>query len=55
MSKIKKEKMVRMNSNIRPDQYKFVKETAKKMKMHDGELHRAIIDFYIQNYKPEQK
>lgn len=55
MTKINKEKMVRMNSNIRPDQYQFVKEEAKKRKMHDGELHREIIDAYINNVYPLTK
>lgn len=53
--KTKKQKMVRMNSHIRPDQDQFVKELAKKRKIYDSELHREIIDFYIKNYKPEQK
>ena len=52
MSNIKKEKMIRMNSNIRPDQYEFIKKEAKKLRLHDGELHRLIIDEYINNHYP---
>ncbi len=53
--KLKKEKMVRMNSNIRPDQKEFVKKEAKKIfkqELHEGELHRLIIDEYINNHYP---
>jgi hypothetical protein len=41
--------MVRVNSRIRPDQYRFIKAYAKKMKVADGEAHRAIIDNFMMN------
>ncbi len=39
----------RINSRVRPDQKKFIKKEAKRLKVGEGALHRAIIDYYITN------
>lgn len=44
--KEKKEPYVRINSRVTKDQFQFVKDEAKKEKKTDGEMHRAIIEFY---------
>lgn len=49
--KKKIEELVRINSRVRPDQHKFIKKTAKRMKIGEGELHRIIIDDYKNNLK----
>ena len=46
-----KEKLVRINSRIFPHQYKFVKVLAKSSKKGEGEIHREIIQFYIDKHK----
>lgn len=49
--------LVRVNTRIRPDQDRFVKNMAKKIdpvtkaKPTEGELYRLIIDYYIINHK----
>lgn len=48
---IKKETMVRINSRVRKDQFKFIREEAKKQKVGEGEMHRIIIDYYISKNK----
>lgn len=45
------EKTVRINSRVFEHQHKFVKSEAKKQKKSEGELHREIIQFYIDNHK----
>lgn len=47
----KKEVMTRMNSRIRPDQKKFIKAEAKRLKIGEGDLHRKIVDFYMNSNK----
>ncbi len=39
--------MERVNTRIREDQKKFIKSKAKKEGLTEGEVHREIIDFYI--------
>ena len=43
----KKEIHVRLNSYVRPDQKAFIKKLAAKMKLGEGQINRAIIDFYM--------
>jgi len=40
---------VRINSRVREDQQTFIKKLAKKNKVTEGEIHRQIIDSYINN------
>lgn len=47
----KKEKVVRSNTRITPEQSKFIKELAKKTGNSEGEVFREIIQFYIDNHK----
>lgn len=47
----KKEKVVRSNTRITPDQAKFIKELAKSTGNSEGEIFREIIQFYIDNQK----
>lgn len=49
LSKI--EPMVRINSRVRKDQHKFIKDHAKKARKTEGEMHRDVIDYYIKNHK----
>lgn len=49
--KLKREKMPRINTRVRTDQQKFVKDYAKEHKMTEGEAHRFIIDIFIKNTK----
>ncbi len=49
----KKEKVVRSNTRITPDQSKFVKELADKTGHSEGEIFREIIQFYIDNHKKQ--
>lgn len=42
---------VRINSRVRPDQLKSVKDLAKKIKKSEGETHRIIIDYYMHHLK----
>lgn len=55
MKENKKEKYIpltRINTRIRPDQYKYTQNVLKKRnKMTAGELHREIFDYYINNHK----
>lgn len=44
---MKQENLVRINSRIRKEQFKFVKELAKERKIGEGEAHRLIIDEFI--------
>ncbi len=46
-----KEKLIRINSRVLPHQYRFVKSLAKKAKKGEGEIHREIIQFYIDKHK----
>ncbi len=39
--------MVRINTRIRPDQHKFIKELAKKRHESEGDAFRSMIDAYI--------
>lgn len=46
----------RINTRIRPDQAKYVKDALKKRngkgeKIGDAGLHREIFDYYIKNHK----
>lgn len=55
--KVKKEVYVRLNSRVRPDQLKSIKDLAKKQtlilkrKVTEGEANRSIIDYYFKNNK----
>ncbi len=49
--KKKPEVMIRINTRIRPEQYRFVKSLAGERNMGEGEVHREIIDFYIAKSK----
>ena len=53
MTAIIKEKLVRINSRFLPYQHKFIKDLAKKSKgkKGEGEIHREIIQFYIDKHK----
>lgn len=42
--------MVRVNSRIRKDQHKFIKDYAKKNEIFEGEVHRNIIDYFIKKH-----
>ena len=44
---------VRMNSRITKAQKKFIKQEAKRLKIKEGELHRQMIDFYIESKSVE--
>lgn len=48
---VKKEKMDRLNSYVPVEQKKFIKDTAKKNSLGEGEVTRIIIQFYIDNNK----
>ena len=43
----KPEPTVRLNSHVRPDQKAFIKKEAKRLKLSEGQINRAIIDFYM--------
>jgi len=45
-----KETLVRINSRITPEQHKFTKAEAKKLKISEGQMHRVVFDFYIKNH-----
>lgn len=47
----KKEKVVRSNTRITPEQSKYIKDIAKKTGNSEGEVFREIIQFYIDNKK----
>jgi len=49
MPKIKEKKFpfVRINSRVKVDQLYFIKDQAKEKGISEGEMHRIIIDFYI--------
>lgn len=53
----KKLPFVRLGTRIRPDQYKYTKDLLKERnkgvekKTTDGELHREMFDYYINNHK----
>jgi len=42
---------VRVNSRILTHQKEFIKKESKRMKIGEGELHRIIIETYINNKK----
>jgi len=44
----------RLHTHITFEQQKFVKELAKKMKKHQGELFREMIQFYMDNKKTNE-
>ena len=44
-----KETYVRVNTRIRDDQSTFIKKEAKKSNKTEGEIYRAIVDYYINN------
>jgi len=46
-----KNTLVRIYPGVRRDQKKFIKDEAKKKKVGEGELHRVIIDYYIDKHK----
>lgn len=48
---IKKEILLRINSRITPEQKKFLKTEAKRLKIGEGELHRNIVAFYMNSHK----
>lgn len=39
--------MARINTRIRQDQHKYIKDVAKKTKMTEGEVFRGIIDGHM--------
>ena len=45
--KVKPIPMIRVNTRIRPNQHKFIKEEAKKTGKTEGEIFREILDKYI--------
>lgn len=47
----KKEVLTRMNTRVTPEQKKFLKKEAKRLKITEGELSRRIVAFYIDNNK----
>ena len=47
----KTEVLIRINSRITPDQHKFFKAEAKRLKIKEGEMHRIAFDFYIQKHE----
>lgn len=46
-----KNTLVRVYPGVRRDQKKFIKDEAKKKKVGEGEMHRIIIDYYINKNK----
>ena len=47
--KVKRTIFVRINSRCLPDQLKYIKALAKRLKISEGEAHREIINYYIKN------
>jgi hypothetical protein len=47
--KTKKDNYVRVNSRIRSDQDKVIKDIAKSKNTFEGEVLRMVIDYYIKN------
>lgn len=47
----KKEKVIRSNTRILPNQAEFVKGLAKKTGHSEGEIFREIIQSYIDSHK----
>jgi len=54
MDEFKRGIMVRTNTRIFPDQDKFIKKLAKDAKVGVGEVHRMMIDEYINNRTPKK-
>jgi hypothetical protein len=52
---IKRECMVRINTRILPVQSKFIKAQAKKAKITEGDVLRAIISMHMQDVKLANK
>lgn len=50
-TKEKKELLVRISSRIRKDQHLFAKNEAISRGISEGEMHREIFDYYINNFK----
>jgi hypothetical protein len=42
--------LVRINSRIRPDQLAFIKRLSKKGGLSEGEIHRNIIDSFMNGF-----
>lgn len=42
-----KKVLVRINTRVSPEQHKYIKDLAKDLKKGEGEVHREIIQFYI--------
>jgi hypothetical protein len=47
MKKNQKDNFIRINSRVRKDQIKFIKDFAKKNNLGEGETHRLIIDDFM--------
>ena len=47
--------LIRINTRVFPEQHKFIKNLAKKMKCGEGELHREIIANYITRHNKKNK
>lgn len=47
MNKPHREKMVRVNTRIRPDQDAYIKAKSKQDKCFEGDVTRAMLDDYI--------
>jgi hypothetical protein len=45
--KEKKETLVRINTRVPREQKKWIKSKAKELKIGEGDLHRIIIDHYM--------
>lgn len=44
-----KAELVRINSRITKAQHKFTKEEAKRLNISEGEMHRTVFQYYINN------
>ena len=49
--KEKKETLVRINTRVPRKQLMWIKSKAKELKIGDGQLHRIIIDHYMNTIK----
>ena len=46
----KVDNLIRINSRVRVDQHQFVKTYAENADMGEGEVHRLIIDYFMQQF-----
>ena len=51
MTLTKKEKVVRSNTRILPNQAKYIKDLADKTGHSEGEIFREMLQYYIDNHK----